>query len=100
MNISNIDQVVAYKGRIREKPQTAEQCRQYLASYADEPACTVTAVVVCNTQTGRRFHGVDVAKQWFLPIPSDVVDGVIAKGDILHCAGWTRIHDYFVMIDD
>ena len=35
----------------------------------------------------------DIARQWFTPIPADVVSKVIAKGDILHCAGGFMVDD-------
>ena len=87
------DQVIAYRNTIREKPETEAQCREYLASYESEPACTVTAVVVTNAQTGEQVSGVDIARQWFKPIPGDVVSRVIAKGDIMHCAGGFMVDD-------
>eukprot|EP00911_Craspedida_sp_UC1_P000048 UC1_evm1s39 len=87
------DQVVVHAGRIREKPRDADQARKYLASYAHEPACTVTAVIVTNTATGRRVEGVDVAKQWFREIPSEVTEAVLAKGDIFYCAGGFMIDE-------
>ncbi len=54
------DQVVAYDGRIREKPESPDVCRAYLRSYETAPACTVTSVVVTNTATGKQVwwrHG-------------------------------------------
>ncbi len=78
---------MAYQGRIREKPESEEECRRYLKSYETEPACTVTAVVVTNTASGKQVSGVDVAKQWFHAIPDDTVTRVIAKGDIMYCCG-------------
>ncbi len=81
------DQVVAFRGQIREKPECEAECRMYLKSYEDEPACTVTAVVITNTATGKQVSGVDIAKQWFLPIPDDIVSRVLSKGDIMYCSG-------------
>jgi len=48
------DQVVSYRGTIREKPTSQEQCREFLKSYADEPAVTVSSLVVTNTATRRQ----------------------------------------------
>ena len=93
LTASLVDQVVAYRGTIREKPETEEDCRTYLKSYETEPACTVTAVVVSNSTTGKRVFGVDVARQWFTAIPEDVVAAVIAKGEIMQCAGGFMIDD-------
>ena len=41
-------------------------------SYAKAPACTVSGLVVTDVQTGKQVSGVDVAKQWFKPIPEEV----------------------------
>jgi septum formation protein len=83
------DQIVSYKGTIREKPGSGSQATEYLKSYKDEssPAETHTAVVVLNTKTGKRVSGVDVARQFFSPIPEDVIKTLVDKGDIFSCAG-------------
>ncbi|EGD74312.1 hypothetical protein PTSG_12428 [Salpingoeca rosetta] len=83
------DQVVHYKGTIREKPETPEMCKEYLRSYETVPATTVTAVVVTNVATGERFQQVDIASQQFKPIPEAVMDEVIegGKGDVMYCCG-------------
>ena len=41
--------------------------------------------------------GTDIAKQHFTPIPDTLVDALIAKGDILHCAGGFMIDDPLVI---
>ena len=46
------DQVVHHKGVIREKPESSEQCREFLQSYVDTPAMTVGAVVVTHYPSG------------------------------------------------
>lgn len=81
------DQVVTHRNRIREKPSSTQICREYLKSYKDEPLTTVTAVVVVNTDTGKRFEGVDIARQWFEEIPDPVIDKLIEKGDVMQCSG-------------
>ena len=70
-----------------------EECREYLHSYAKEPATTVSAVVVTNTRTGKQAHRIDIASQVFLPIPEDIISQVIAKGDVLECAGGFMIDE-------
>lgn len=87
------DQVVHYNGRIREKPETPEMCRAYLKSYETEPACTVCGVVVTHMGTGRQATGVDVARQHFRPIPDDVAEALIAKGDVMYCCGGFLVDD-------
>ena len=85
--------MVAFEGTIREKPETPEQCHTYMKSYVDRPACTVTAVVVTHVQSGQRVSGVDIAKQWFKPVPAEVLDALIAKGDVMHCCGGFMVDD-------
>ena len=89
----DLDQVVSYRGIIREKPSSEFECREYLRSYEHEPACTVTSVVVTNTALQTQFEGTSIARQWFHPIPDQIVDRVLAKGDIMYCAGGFMIDD-------
>eukprot|EP00741_Cyanophora_paradoxa_P023568 tig00021590_g22765.t1 len=88
------DQVVRCNGEVREKPTSADEARRYLTSYTEgHPAETVTAVVVVNVRSAKFVEGVDIAKQFFKPIPGDVVEALIAKGDIMHCAGSFMVED-------
>ena len=87
------DQVVVWQGTIREKPQHAEEARAFLRGYAEGPAETVTAVVVTHTATGLRQQGVDRAMVWFHRIPEEVIDQVIARGEIFAHAGGFSITD-------
>ncbi len=88
-----VDQVVWHQGRVREKPETAEECRAYLESYTHTPAQTASTVVVTNARTKKQAYATDIAEQRFLPIPADVVDAVIAKGDIMQCCGGFMIDE-------
>lgn len=55
---------------------------------------TVTAVVVTNLSAGgKRVEVVDIAKQHFREIPDTVVEQLIEKGDVLHCAGGFTVED-------
>jgi septum formation protein len=81
------DQVVVWRGTIREKPQNGEEAHAFLWVYAEGPAETVTAVVVTNAATGVRRQGVDRATVWFRRIPEEVIAQVIAQGDIFAHAG-------------
>lgn len=87
------DQVVAYDGRIREKPKSKEECKQFLRSYCENCAQTVTAVVVTNTKTGRRCEGVDVVTQHFGRIAEDVMEKIVNKGEVMKCAGGIMVED-------
>lgn len=87
------DQVVVCNGELREKPETEEEARRFLESYAMYPAQTNTAVVVTNTVTGKRAEGVDIAKAYFKPIPEAVIDKLIEEGKVMHAAGGYIIED-------
>lgn len=87
------DQVVICGGAILEKPESDEEARHYLEGYARWPAVTVTAVVATDTATNRRSHGVDTATTLFCPIPSSVIDRLIATGRIMKNAGAFSIED-------
>jgi predicted house-cleaning NTP pyrophosphatase (Maf/HAM1 superfamily) len=67
--------------------------RAFLRGYAEGPAETVTAVVVTNTTTGVRQQGVDVATVWFRRIPEEVIDQVVARGEVFAHAGGFSITD-------
>ena len=88
------DQVIWHHGQIREKPLTHQQCRQYLHSYTQTtPAQTHSSIVITNLHTKQEYVGVDVAKQYFKPIPDSVIDALLLKGDVMHCAGGFMIDD-------
>lgn len=92
-----MDQVVVVNGVIREKPADVAEAREYLRSYATHPVYTVTAVVVHDCMTGQRQSAVDHAKLKLRPLPSDVIDGLVAKGDVLHSAGGITVEDELVV---
>eukprot|EP01119_Soliformovum_irregulare_P000086 TRINITY_DN10066_c0_g1_i1.p1 TRINITY_DN10066_c0_g1~~TRINITY_DN10066_c0_g1_i1.p1 ORF type:complete len:191 (+),score=40.07 TRINITY_DN10066_c0_g1_i1:24-596(+) len=81
------DQVISCNGEVREKPSSPEECKKFLASYAQHPAECITAVVVTNTQTKESVEGVSIAKQYFKPIPESFMEELIAQGDVMWCCG-------------
>jgi septum formation protein len=87
------DQVIVHEGKIREKPETEEQCREYLRSYANSPGISVTAVVVVNTKTKQRVGAVDVAKQYFETIPEHIIESAIKEGKVMKSAGGFMIEN-------
>lgn len=70
-----------------------KECRRYLKSYENHPAITCSGIVVTNTKTGEQISGFDIAKQYFKKIPEDIIDKLVEKGDIMHCAGGFMIDD-------
>src|SRR5690348_10519592 len=53
----------------------------------------VTLLEKANTKNGKQAQGVDVARQYFNPIPDSVIDALIAKGDVMFCCGGFMIDD-------
>lgn len=92
-----LDQVVMCNGQLREKPESESECRQFLNDYSTKPLQTVGAVVVTvvaeELTESKQFEGVDIAVQQFSPIPQQVVDQLIQKGDVMYCAGGITVED-------
>jgi len=83
------DQVIVFNGQIREKPENEAQAKQHLLSYGDKqiPAICISGVVITNVKSGFRCFGVDIATQSFEKMPEEIADQLLAKGDIMYCAG-------------
>jgi len=87
------DQVVVWRGKILEKPENAEQAREFLRGYSEAPLDTVTAVAVCNTKTKKCAEGVDVARVVFSPIRDVAIEKFIREGDPFTHAGGFNVND-------
>ena len=87
------DQVVICDGKIREKPESVEMARNYLQSYNTQPAETVTAVVVTNTATGKRYDGIDIAKVYFNEFTTQDIEKLITEKKIFTKAGGFLIQE-------
>ncbi len=81
------DLVVICNGQLREKPSSVEEARYFMESYSQYPAETVSAVVVCNTATGKIAEGKELAKIYFRPIPMKVMEDLLIEGLVLKAAG-------------
>ncbi len=87
------DQVVIWNGTLREKPESKKQAKEYLASYGEFPAETVSAITVTNTKTGKQVEGVDTAKVFFQRIPQPIIELLVAEGKVMDMAGGFVIED-------
>ncbi len=90
------DGVVVCEGQVREKPQTAEEARQFLESYIKSPLELVNAVVVTNTATGKRVSAIDHVFAYFKPSLREAIEPLIQNGDIFTCSGAMRVEDPLV----
>lgn len=87
------DQVVTCNGQILEKPESVEEAREFVASYAKNPPATVGSCVLTHLPSGIQVSGVDTATIYFKPtIPADLVDKLIELDEpIMSCAGGLMI---------
>ena len=83
------DQVVTCNGQILEKPESIEEARQFVASYAQHPPSTVGSCVLTHVASGISVAGVDTATIHFADtIPASLIDELVAKDEpVLSCAG-------------
>lgn len=87
------DQVVLHNNTILEKPESADEARSFLRTYADAPVQTIAAVVVTNTETDKRHEGIDIATTYFKSIPEETIEALIQKGDLFYCCGGFTVED-------
>ncbi|KAJ4964501.1 hypothetical protein NE237_024440 [Protea cynaroides] len=81
------DQVVVHEGKIREKPSSKEEARQFIKDYSGGHAATIGSVLVTNLKTGTRKGGWDKAEIYFHEIPEEVMENLIKEGIVLKVAG-------------
>jgi septum formation protein len=87
------DQVVVCNRRILEKPASEQEAREYLAMHSQNPAETVTSVVVVNTKNGKQVEGTDIAKIWFRSVPEETITQYIKTRDpFIHSGGFDHEH--------
>ena len=82
------DVIVVCDGKVREKPQSEQEAREFLKEYSSGIGPEgVTAIVIYDTVTGKYYEGVDVAQVFFNPFPDSVIEDFIKNGDALGRAG-------------
>ncbi|XP_042508221.1 7-methyl-GTP pyrophosphatase isoform X2 [Macadamia integrifolia] len=81
------DQVVVYEGKVREKPSSKEEARQFIKDYSGGHTATFGSVLVINLKTGTRKGGWDKAEIYFHEIPDEVMDNLLEEGIVLRVAG-------------
>ena len=87
------DQVILCNGKIREKPQSENEAREYLYMYAEYPPETVTSVVITNTGVKKQIEAVDVCKIIFSEIPESVIEEYIRNREAFTHAGGFGVED-------
>ncbi|XP_043710797.1 7-methyl-GTP pyrophosphatase-like [Telopea speciosissima] len=81
------DTVVVYEGKVREKPSSKEEARQFIKDYSGGHCATFGSVLVTNLKTGTRKGGWDKAEIYFHEIPDEVMDNLLEEGIVLKVAG-------------
>ena len=87
------DQVVLYDNQIREKPVNEKEAREFLQSYKNIHPETIGAVVVVNTENGKRAGAIQKSIIHFKPLPNEIINVHINSGLALSGAGGFSIHD-------
>jgi len=103
--IITADQVTVCDGDLHEKPQDEKEARQFLEKYSNgKNPETVSALVVTNTENGKQAEGVDIVKVYFKPLPEEVVNDFIKRGEPLTKSGGFAIespilHPYITKVE-
>ncbi|EPR60550.1 Maf family protein [Toxoplasma gondii TgCatPRC2] len=89
------DQVVVFKGEIREKPANREEAEAFLRDYSgsSEPAHIIVAVVLVNTYSKMRLEYVDKAMVWFRHMPDAAIKAILDDGMVMTSAGGLVVDD-------
>ncbi len=81
------DQVIICNNNILEKPESAEQVREWYALYSKHLVFYVNGFTVLNTVTQACLTAQEKSIARYFPIPYDFIEEQIRKGIIFHCAG-------------
>lgn len=93
--IVTCDQVVLCNGEMREKPEDADEARQFMRSYAaGHPAKCLNGIVVHNVASGMREVRLDTSTVYFSPYPESLIDKMIEQGDVFKSAGAFIVDDH------
>jgi len=89
-----MDEVVVTDGKLREKPETKEEAKEFLQAYAKGlPAECLNGVCVVNLETGRMVTGLEEAVIYFEPFTDEVIDRIVERGLVFQCSGGFTIKD-------
>lgn len=87
------DQIVLYRGMLREKPNSVSEAKEFLSSYSNDSVTTVSAVVVTHLPSGIQESKADIATVYWQTIPEQVIERVVARGAVFDSAGGFCIED-------
>ncbi|MDD5721167.1 MAG: Maf family protein [Candidatus Pacebacteria bacterium] len=82
------DVIAVCNGKVREKPNTKEEAREFLREYSKGIVPEgVTAIVIYNTVTKKYYEAIDIARVFFDEFSEAVIEDFIENGDVLGRAG-------------
>jgi septum formation protein len=87
------DQVVVCNDNLREKPASEAEAKEFLHSYSNSSASTVSAVVVTHLPSGVQQGAVDTATVYFNDITAEAINAIVQKGAVFGSAGGFLIED-------
>jgi septum formation protein len=79
--LATADQVILFRGEIREKPVDAAQAREWLSQYRGCAVQAITAVFVIDVLSGITAAGHDTATVSFGLYPDSVIDALLSDPD-------------------
>ena len=82
------DQVIRFQGEIREKPETRDECRQFLRSYQQHPNEFIECINgICVYFNGRFLSHYGISKLTFQNLTDTKIEELIKLDDLMTCAG-------------
>ncbi|XP_004987145.1 maf-like protein DDB_G0281937 [Setaria italica] len=79
------------KGIVRERPQSAEEAREFIKGYSDDRAFAVNFVLVSNLSTGATRGGCDIPEIKFQHIPVEFINRVVNQADMICVTGGLKL---------
>lgn len=87
------DQVAVYKGLIREKPVSTEECCAFLRSYSNDSVDTIACFILCRLRDGAIVCEIQKTTTYFGEIPDSVCQSIVTSGSTLNSSGGFAIED-------
>lgn len=83
------DQVIVWKGELREKPRDLKEARRYLETFSgsEYPAECVNGITVTNTASGKSLSEREISKVYFSTLPGETVEAFLKEGTMYKYAG-------------
>jgi septum formation protein len=83
------DQVIVWKGELREKPCDLKEARRFLETFSGSsfPAECVNGIMITNTRTRQFKLEREISKVYFSKIPQENIESFLASGNALAYAG-------------